>query len=140
MKCKDPEVDFTLYNLCKSHSYGHCKMILSMDLVFFCFSWEHKRCVVTWLVFLSSRDETSQSGIKPSTTPFDFRYLSTILESINGLSKFFGSKGRVILKFNWSFGWNLVVLHTKIISCVIDACLSHPILSGMLVTRLHVHA
>lgn len=53
---------------------------------------------------------------------------------------FFGPKGRVILKFNWRLGWYLVVLHTKIILCVIDACLSHPIISGMLVTRFHVHA
>ena len=33
-------------------------------------SLEHRRCLTTWLVFLSRRETTSQPGIEPPTTPF----------------------------------------------------------------------
>lgn len=44
---------------------------------------EHRRCLITWLVFSLSGEKISQSGIKPSTIPLDFGYFFTIILATN---------------------------------------------------------
>ena len=64
---------------------------------------KHRRELTIWQVFMSSREEISQPRIKPPTSSFRFRYLSTIIQQFRVIldltvkivnNKFFGDPHR----------------------------------------------